>query len=304
MKTILVTGGTVFVSKYVAQYYVSQGYEVYVLNRNTRPQVQGVHLIEKDRHALQNALKHIHFDAVIDVTAYDEQDIRDLTDGLGEFDSYVMISSGAVYSNHGKLPFAENELTVENEFWGNYGTDKIHAEAALLERVPDAYILRPPYLYGPMNNIYREAFVFECALKNRPFYLPQDGAMNLQFFHILDLCRFIDCILKLRPKDSIFNVGNRGAVSIRDWVELCYRIAGKEPQYVNVYDDIPQRNYFSFHPYEYFLDVKKMHALMPSEIPLKEGLEESFAWYAKNCHEVLSKPYIQYIDAHLKKDAH
>lgn len=40
MKTMLVTGGTVFVSRYVAEYYVAQGYDVYVLNRNTRPQVK------------------------------------------------------------------------------------------------------------------------------------------------------------------------------------------------------------------------------------------------------------------------
>ena len=43
MKKILVTGGTTFVSKYVAEYFVNAGYEVYVLNRNTKPQVQGVH---------------------------------------------------------------------------------------------------------------------------------------------------------------------------------------------------------------------------------------------------------------------
>ena len=42
MKKILVTGGTTFVSKYVADYFVNAGYEVYVLNRNTKPQVQGV----------------------------------------------------------------------------------------------------------------------------------------------------------------------------------------------------------------------------------------------------------------------
>ena len=35
MKKVLVTGGTVFVSKFAAQYFVDKGYEVYVLNRNT-----------------------------------------------------------------------------------------------------------------------------------------------------------------------------------------------------------------------------------------------------------------------------
>ena len=48
MKKILVTGGTTFVSKYVAKYFVNMGYEVYVLNRNTKSQVRGVKLIEGD----------------------------------------------------------------------------------------------------------------------------------------------------------------------------------------------------------------------------------------------------------------
>ena len=59
--------------------------------------------------------------------------------------------------------FLKNQKKPQNIFWGTYGTDKIAAEKALLERMKDAYILRPPYLYGPMNNVYREAFVFDCA---------------------------------------------------------------------------------------------------------------------------------------------
>ena len=51
-KKILVTGGTVFVSKYVAEYFVKKGCDVYVLNRNSRPQSEGVTLIEADRNNL------------------------------------------------------------------------------------------------------------------------------------------------------------------------------------------------------------------------------------------------------------
>ena len=40
-----------------------------------------------------------------------------------------------------------------------------------VSEVSDAYILRPSYLYGPMNNVYREAFVFDCALEDRNFYV-------------------------------------------------------------------------------------------------------------------------------------
>lgn len=296
MKNILITGGTVFVSRYAAAYYVSQGYKVYVLNRNTKPQIPGVHLIECDRHNIGEKLKGFHFDAVIDITAYDDRDIMDLTDALDSFETYIMISSSAVYPEYGRQPFMEEDRTAENRFWGKYGTDKILAENALLQRVPDAYILRPPYLYGPMNNVYREAFVFQCALERRPFYLPGDGLMKLQFFHVKDLCRFMDCLLTCRPHCHIFNVGNKQPVSVKEWVASCYHAAGKEPQYINVYKDIPQRNYFSFYDYEYYLDVEKMHSLMISTTPLEEGLSESFLWYTDNRDKVRQKPFMKYID--------
>lgn len=297
MKKVLVTGGTVFVSRYIAEYYIAKGWEVYVLNRNSRPQSVGVKLIQADRHALGDALRHIHFDVVID-TAYTSEDVKLLLDALGSYNDYILISSSAVYPEHCLQPFTEETSVGVNKYWGKYGTDKIEAEEALIKRNPNAYILRPPYIYGQMNNVYREAFVFDCALENRTFYLPGDGEMKLQFFHIYDLCRFIDVLLRDKPQQHIFNVGNKEAISIREWVELCYQAVGKQVAFSNVYDNIEQRNYFSFYDYEYYLDVSKQYELMPDVKPLQEGLKEAFDWYVHNSDKVNKKPYLDYIDNH------
>lgn len=107
MKRILVTGGTTFVSRYTARYFLERGYEVYVLNRNTKPQEEGVRLIEGDRHSLGSRLKGFSFDVVADVTAYDAPDVTDLLDALGPFGQYIMISSSAVYPDTGTQPFRE-----------------------------------------------------------------------------------------------------------------------------------------------------------------------------------------------------
>lgn len=295
MKKMLVTGGTVFVSRYIAEYYVRNGYEVYVLNRNTREQSEGVHLIQSDRLNLKNVLKKHYFDVVID-TAYTAQDVNLLLDGLSSCGDYILISSSAVYPEYCVQPFRENEQVGVNKYWGKYGTDKIEAENALIKRNPNAYILRPPYLYGPMNNVYREAFVFDCALEDRSFYLPKDGKMNLQFFHVEDLCKFIDILLENKPERHIFNVGNLSVISIRKWVELCYQVVGKKVQFKNVYDDIDQRKYFSFYDYEYYLDVSQQHRLMKQEKDLYEGLQEAFLWYIDNKNEVNKKPLFEFID--------
>lgn len=47
---ILVTGGTTFVSKAIAEYFSNNN--VYVLNRNTKKQLNKVTLIEADRNNL------------------------------------------------------------------------------------------------------------------------------------------------------------------------------------------------------------------------------------------------------------
>ena len=296
MKKMLVTGGTVFVSRYAAQYFSQRGWKVYVLNRNTKPQLNGVTLIQADRHALGDCLKGMGFDAVLDITAYNAQDVNDLLDALSGFDDYLLISSSAVYPEWEKQPFSEETPVGENRSWGQYGKDKIAAETALLSRVPSAYIIRPPYLYGQMNNVYREAFVFDCALQNRRFYLPKDGSLPLQFFHVEDLCRFMEILLNQKPEQRVFNVGNPETVSVKAWTELCYRAAGKQAEFVCVNKDIDQRSYFCFYDYAYALDVSAQAVLMPKVKRLEEGLKEAFAWYLEHESDVRKKPLIEYID--------
>lgn len=296
---ILVTGGTTFVSKFTAGYFAERGFEVYVLNRGNKEQVPGVNLIRADRHELGDILKSYEFDAVLDITSYNDNDINDLLDGLGSFGTYIFISSSAVYPETNSQPFAEDGTLSENKFWGRYGTDKIAAEKALLARVPDAYILRPPYLYGPMNNVYREAFVFDCARAGRKFYLPYDGSMKLQFFHVEDLCRLMEKIVKDRPEDHVMNVGNPDSVTVREWADKCYECLGKKAEFVEVNSDIEQRLYFSFYNYEYVLDVSKMKKYLPSVKDLDEGLRECAEWYEGNESEVRKKPMLEYIDNNL-----
>ena len=299
MKKILVTGGTVFVSKYVAEYFVKKGCDVYVLNRNSRPQSEGVTLIEADRNNLGDVLKSYHFDAVLDITSYTGKDVENLLNALGSYDNYVFISSSAVYPEYENQPFKEETNLGENKFWGSYGTNKIEAERVLLERYKDAYILRPPYLYGPMNNVYREAFVFDCAMNGRKFYLPKDRQMKLQFFHVKDLCRVIENILEKKPEKHILNVGNKNAVTISDWASQCYEAVGRTVEFVNVYEDINQRSYFCFTDYEYYLDTTGQDEVIEETIDLEEGLKEAFDWYKDNQDKVNRKPYFEFIDHYL-----
>ena len=300
MKKFLLTGGTTFVSKYTAEYFVKKGYDVTVLNRGSRPQVSGVTHINCDRTQLGDLLRGKHFDAILDITAYTEEHVRTLVDSGVCFEDYIFISSSAVYPETNAQPFTEEQDCDRNSIWGDYGTNKLQAEEYLRENVPNAYMLRPPYFYGKYENLYREGFVFDCAMRDRPFYLPGDGSMKLQFFHVRDLCRFVEILLEKHPERKVFNVGNPETVTVKEWAELCYRIAGKTPRFVSVDRSVFQRNYFCFHDYEYVLGVSRQSALMPDTMPLEQGLREEFEWFRDNPDSVYRRnPYMEYIDSNL-----
>ena len=300
MKRILVTGGTVFVSKYVAKYFQSNNYEVYVLNRGSKQQIENINLICANRNNLKDCLKDFYFDSIIDVCGYNQQDIKNILDAVGGFKDYIFISSSAVYPETNMQSFSENQSIGVNKIWGKYGIDKIEAEEYLISKVPNAYILRPPYLYGPMQNVYREPFVFECALKNREFYIPNDGKMKLQFFHVDDLCKVIEKILEKHPTNHIYNVGNTESIDINTFIELCYKVVGTPLEKVYVTEHNNQRDYFSFYDYEYSLDVTKQSELLMEEKDLFEGLKESYKWFKNNYNEVEKKDYIKYIEENFK----
>ena len=298
MRKILVTGGTVFVSRYVANYFAQKGDDVYVLNRNSKPQLPNVTLIEGDRNNLGDKLKGYEFDAVLDITAYTREHVENLVNALGQFGDYIMVSSSAVYPETNPQPFTEDQDCGPNVHWGDYGTNKLAAEEFLRQAVPHAYILRPPYLYGPMQNVYREPFVFECAEAGRKFYIPGDGSMKLQFFHVEDLCRFIEILLTEHPAERIYNVGNPDAVTVNEWAQLCYDAVGVNLKTVYV-EGHPQYRYFCFRDYDYFLDVTKQTDLMPDVKPLAEGLKESYEWFRRDRDAVMRRPYAEYIGANI-----
>lgn len=293
---VLITGGTVFVSRFVADWCVKKGWNVWVLNRGNHLQVDGVTHICADRHALGDALKRLKLDAVLDMTAYTAKDVRDLCEALPPVQDYVLLSSSAVYPEYGAQPFKEDSPCARNSFWGDYGTNKIAAEEEVKKYFPRAFILRPPYLYGPMENLYREPFVFDCAAQERAFYLPGDGSLPLQFFHVEDLCRLMALLLEKQPEQRVYNVGNEQTVTAKEWVEQCYAAVGKKPLFVSVEEkEHDSRSYFPFRPYAYRLDVTQQNTILDTVKPFDDGLREAWAWYQTHPDEVNKKPYFDYI---------
>lgn len=299
MKNILVTGGTVFVSRVVAEYFAARGDSVFVLNRGTKPQSGGVTPIIGDRNNLGDTLKKYSFDAVIDVCAYTRGDVQALHNALGDFGEYVLISSSAVYPETLPQPFSEERKCGRNAVWGDYGVNKLAAEEYLLENIKNAYIVRPPYLYGNGENLYRAPFIFDCAERGDTVFVPRED-LRLQFFHVSDLCRFIGIILDKKPESRVFNVGNPDTVTVSEWIGRCFEAAGKIPQIKVAPREHFARNYFCFYDYDYVLDVSRMRRLLPDVKPLCEGIREEYKWYKDNPDAAAKRGYLEYIKQNLE----
>lgn len=296
---ILVTGGTVFVSRCCAAWFSRRGHDVTVLNRGSRAQLPGVAHIRGDRLQAASLLAGMHFDAVIDATAYTGQDAAVLAEATRSAGAHLLISSSAVYPDTLPQPFREDMPTGPNRHWGAYGTGKIDAEQALLSCTDNVWIVRPPYLYGPWNEVYREAFIFECAMAGLPVFLPEEGQLPLQFFHIADLCRLLERILEERPAQHVLNCGNPEAITALEWVRLCASAAGTPVETRPIPPDVPVRSCFPFHPYAYELDVSLQQQLLPGLTPIDAGLQDCWHWWRGHRELIRRKPLMDFIRTHL-----
>src|SRR6058998_3634597 len=69
--------------------------------------------------------------------------------------------------------------------------------------------LRPPFVYGPGNPFYREAFFWDRFRADRPVILPSDGHRLMQFVYVKDLVDLAIKVMELRNAlGHAFNAAN------------------------------------------------------------------------------------------------
>ena len=300
---VLVLGGSYFVGRKMVEFLAEHGYAVTVLNRGTRPlSVEGVQQICCDRNdgeGMKAALAEKKFDYVIDVSWQDVSWVEKLCAAL-PFETvkkFVFISSSAVYDvEYLQIPFAENDALAENKYWTFYGKGKIDAENYyadfLKDKQTELVVVRPPYIYGEYNYAQRESLIFRQLLEERPVVIPKSDP-KLQFIYTEDLAAIVECLLKAEiGKESVFNVGNRDAVTSREWVEACAKVVGKAPEILEVdYRSLGRnaRDFYPFFDYDNVLEVSKINGIVSKETEFEEGLKKSFAWFLENREKISFK---------------
>lgn len=303
----LVLGGTQFVGRAVAKGLIAQGYEVSILTRGRRPvDYDGVcRHYRVDRRSTEDLrmLAGEHYDSVFDVSAYGAEDVRPVLDTLRLDGSshYVLVSSGAVYLPSDE-PLAEDAPKGESAVWGAYGKGKREAESLLVEEQKcqgfALSIVRPAYMYGPGNNLYREAYLFDRLEKGEVIPLPEGGART-QFVFIEDVVNQLIGVAGCSGGGvEEFNCASPHPV---DWGELVAAAAdavGVEPRVkvVSHRGRLEARSFFPFRDCTYLLDVAKAATCgLEAKTSLIEGMRTTYDWYYQT-RPILSDPKMDKVE--------
>jgi dTDP-glucose 4,6-dehydratase len=202
----LVVGGSKFVGPALVRQLQDAGYRVTVLNRGTRNDSlpDGVETIicdRKDHAALKQALALRAWDAVFDVVAYVPQDTIGLLEALdrSKLRHFVHVSTCSVYLPMDVWPLKEHFPRGTRGPGNDYGDNKYLIEEILFDAYRDegfpVTMVRPGYIYGPRNSVYREAFYFDRLLAGRPLLVPGDGSAMTQFGYVDDLASLMVAVL-------------------------------------------------------------------------------------------------------------
>ena len=307
MKKILIMGGNQFVGKEIAKKFLDKDYTVYVLNRGTRKNIKGVFFLKVDRDnfvEMENILKDIEVDIIVDVSAYTEEQVDILHKVMkNRFKQYILISSASVYNNIECTPVNEESQIGENLIWGDYAKNKYLAEKKTIEN-SNLYnfkytIFRPFYIYGIGNNLDRENYFFSRIKYNLPIYIPNKGNNIVQFGYIEDLASAIE--LAVENSDfygQVFNISGDEYVAITEFAEICGKIMNKKSiiKHIDTEEkNIKARDWFPFREVNLFGDISKLENTgFRNKYSLIKGLEKTYKYNEE--HDLIIEPNLNEIE--------
>jgi nucleoside-diphosphate-sugar epimerase len=304
---VLVIGGTLFIGKLLVKRLLAADHEVTILHRKAEHpfgrRVRNAIADRNDAESIRNALSGFRFDAVYDI-AYDWE--RGTTGAQveataksipGDLTRYIFMSSVAAYGDG--LNHSEDDPLAADIHPEAYVRNKASSERALFRMFHESRFplvsIRPPYVYGPENPFYREAFFWDRLKLDRPIIIPGDGNRLMQFVYVNDLVEAcFNALEKHTAPGRAFNVADEKPLTQLEVVAEFARAIGKEPEIIRVPREIIVRNGGKASgPLMYFGEMydrppiteavgRVKRVLNVSLTPFATGLKETWRWYSKH----------------------
>ncbi|MBI3684021.1 MAG: NAD-dependent epimerase/dehydratase family protein, partial [Acidobacteria bacterium] len=244
---VLVIGGTLFIGRTLVKSLQQAGHDVSIMHR--RPdhdlgrKVGNVVADRNDPAEVKRALADQRFEVVFD-NAYDWQrgttaaHVEATARACGDhLHRYVFMSSVAAYGDG--LNHHEGDALAPDDHPDSYVRNKAMSERALFRLhqrygIP-AVTLRPPYVYGPGNPFYREAFFWDRLREGRPIIMPGDGRRLMQFVFVKDLVWACTKVIEAEAAAGhAFNIANPRPVTQTEVVQALAEAAGRQPMLVRI----------------------------------------------------------------------
>ena len=293
-KQVLVIGGTYFAGRVFMVLASRTGeYDFHVVNRGRFAlRLPGVTEYVCDRHAadkLALLLPARQWDSVIDFCAYEPGDTASLLAAVpGSIGQYIFISTCSVYDPGAASPKAETAPLLKDP--GNdpglvYAFKKLELEReavpACAGRAAALTILRPAFIYGPLNYAPRESFYFTRILENRPIPAPVDATGRFSFIYVKDMSRLVmGCIGNPAAYGGTYNLSGPETVTYESFLEALIAAHGGplsvEPVTVA---DVYARNIpvpFPLEGGEVFAGEAVSRLLDMEYIPFARGFKETY----------------------------
>ena len=306
MKKILIMGGNQFVGKEIVKKFLEKDYTIYILNRGTRKNIEEVIFFKVDRDnfiEMENILKNIDVDIIIDVSAYTEEQVDILHKVMkNRFKQYILISSASVYNNIESTPANEESQTGENLIWGDYAKNKYLAEKKTIENSKiynfKYTIFRPFYIYGIGNNLDRENYFFSRIKYNLPIFIPSKNNI-IQFGYVEDLALAIESSIGNSDfYNQTFNISGDEYVTMSEFSEICGKVMNKKAiiKYINTEENkIKARDWFPFREINLFGDISKLENTgFRNTYSLIQGLEKTYKYNDEN--DLITKPILNKLE--------
>lgn len=229
---MLLIGGTRFLGLAIAEAFVGAGYEVYEMNRGSKPSAKGVNeriVCDKtDRPAFAAVLKRRRWDAIVD-TMLNDEDLKFVIDTIGsDVGHFIHTGSLGVYGAAREFPALESTPLREYENDAIVFNYKIRQDQVLTrafqERAFPATILRMSNIYGagdiPLDGWGgRSPEFFHLLRDGGKILLANDGRALLHPGHVKDLGRaFLHAAKRPESIGQIYNVGGPCALMMKDYV--------------------------------------------------------------------------------------
>jgi nucleoside-diphosphate-sugar epimerase len=303
---VLVIGGTLFIGKLLVKRLISAEHDVTLLHRRAEHpfgrRVRNVVADRNDGAAVKAALVGQRFDAVYDI-AYDWE--RGTTGAQveatakaipGDLTRYIFMSSVAAYGDG--LNHAEDDPLASDIHPNPYIRNKATSERALFRMYHESRFpvvtMRPPFVYGPENPFYREAFFWDRMRIDRPVIIPGDGNRLMQFVYVNDLAgACLNALDKHTAPGRAFNVADDKPLTQLEAVNEFAKAIGKPPVIARVPRDLIQRNggsamtdpmyfgeYYDMPPITEAIG-RVRRVLNITLTPFAAGLKDTLRWYLK-----------------------